>query len=64
MEEIKSRLYDVIVTVDRYLMDDLKNANSCETKSDLCSNLRSALSAARCVESDLVKLLKRAEKYK
>jgi hypothetical protein len=62
MEDVQAVISSVVATVERYLLDDLKNAESCETKGDLCANLRNALTAARCVESDLVRLLKRADK--
>ena len=61
IEEIQNDVPE-LVTLVHSLLSDLECAESCDSKTDFCENLRSAISKAVIAKQELSKLLKVAEK--
>lgn len=51
-----------LVSECRKILDDLENAESCESKQDFCENIRTALSRLAMLRLEVAKTLKSAEK--
>ena len=63
MDEIQADIPDVLKDMAR-LTEDLQNAESCETPTDLIDNLETAISNLNIAKAELTRMVKKAKRIK